>query len=58
MNDWHTVGKAGVDLELRIFYQFGRKRSCIQVRDYLVVIAMHDECGNVDLFQIAVKVGF
>ena len=57
VNDRHTMREARVDLELRIFHQLDRECSRIWKGHDLVVVAMHDEGGNVDLLQVFGKVG-
>jgi len=48
----HTVWRTLIDLESCILDQLGRQHSRISNRHNLIVIAMEDECWNVDLLEI------
>ncbi len=57
MDDRHAMWKTGVDLELSILDQLGRKGSSVRKGHDLVIVPVHDEGGNVDLLQVFGEVG-
>ena len=57
MGRQHTVRIPLVDLELASLQQFDREQRGIRNRDDLIVIAVHDEHGNVYPLQIIREVG-
>ena len=54
----HAVRQSGINLQRRIFYQLGRKHGRIGDWDNLIVAAMQDERGDVELLEIFRHVGF
>jgi hypothetical protein len=50
--------RTGIDLQYRAFHEFDGKPCGSSDRHNLVIVAMQDESGNVDLFQIFGEVGF
>ena len=48
MDDRHAMWKTGVDLELSVLDQLGRKSSSVRKRHDLVIVPVHDEGGNVE----------
>ena len=54
----HAVREAGVDLERRSLQEFGGEACGVLNGDDLVVVAVHQECRDVDGLEVIGEVGF
>ena len=54
----HAVRRAGIDLELRVFDQLRGQHGGGADRDDLIVVAMEDQCRDVDFLAVGGEIRF